>query len=580
MIHSCFKTLVLVGIATHCIFLQHVFAQSVLPCGACHVVQRDLWQTSRHANTQNDVATELAANWKGQTPDSVINGSAAESCVACHSPLAVKANGGMSEVQVMGHFFTTTGGVYTDSTTAMDTTNWPHLWCTTCHKVPMTHPTDLPSISIFTSTAASYDSVQNASMLCGQCHGSLRFADTDHRMYDAWKMSKHGHGGQRDVASELAAGWTGKTPTDVINGPEAENCVACHAPTAVKQKHGDTTEVMVLQRFFTTTGGIFTGSTTIADSSHWPDIACATCHNPHKPDALSYYNSSTKTYEVMNTSNQQCGQCHGNLRFPDTDHLSYNIEAGTGGIGVPDRITMPGTQCIGCHMHKGDVDGTNSLMYGGHQWSVFIRESDGSTSAACTSCHQGMTANAAMLQVEKWKGEFATLDSTAQAKVALADTFMQGVNDSVKATYLAEAHHNLTFAESDESGGFHNHSYSVALLNDAIAKSTSVLTGVEDHGIASPLRYDLAQNCPNPFNPTTVIKYELPVESKVVIRVYNVGGQMIATLVQGIQSAGYKSVTWNGTSVASGMYLCRLDAKSLNDPSKTFMQVIKMVLLK
>ena len=548
--------------------IEFASAQSSLPCGICHSSQKDLWLTSRHANTQNDVAVELAANWQGQTPDSVINGSAAENCVACHSPIAVTTNSGMTEVQVMGHYFTTTGGLYTDSTHTADTSTWPHLWCTSCHNVPMDHPVNLPTISIFNSTTAHYDSITNSSALCGQCHGTLRFAETDHRIYDAWKLSRHGHRGQTDVASELAAAWSGKTPDDVINGPDAENCIACHAPTAVKPKYGDTTEVMVLNRFFSTTGGVFTESTTVADTSHWPDLACASCHNPHRPDTLSYYNSSTRTYQYMSSSSQLCGQCHGNLRFPGTDHMSYNIESGTGGIGVPDGITMPGTECVSCHMHKGEVDGTNSLFYGGHGWSVFIHEPDGSTSAACTSCHLSMNADSAMGQVERWKADFTQLDSIAQFKVAEADTFMQSNSDSLKLVYLAEAHNNLSFAESDESGGFHNHNYSVALLNDAIAKADLIITGVEEPPTNLPLRFELAQNYPNPFNPITQIHYSLPINCWVTMKVFNILGQEVALLANGMQVAGYKSVNFNAANLPSGIYIYKLNAGTFTDVKK------------
>jgi hypothetical protein len=281
-------------------------AQSKLSCQVCHTTEKADWLKGRHANTQADVAGELALNWNGQTPDSVINGSAAEDCVACHGPVAVNIGMGMSEVQVMGHFFTTTGGVYTDSTGQADTTNWPHVACVSCHNVPGNHPTSMPVISIFNSTSGHYDSTATSSELCGQCHGTLRFSDTDHRIFNAWKLSRHGHRGQADLAGELAASWVGEPPDSVINGSEAENCIACHAPSSVPQ-NGSVTEVDVLKRFFTTTGGLFTESTTASDTVHWPDMACNSCHNPHNPGLLSYYNCSTKTYQVMASPDSLCG---------------------------------------------------------------------------------------------------------------------------------------------------------------------------------------------------------------------------------------------------------------------------------
>jgi hypothetical protein len=282
----------------------------------------------------------------------------------------------------------------------------------------------------------------------------------------------------------------------------------------------------------------------------------------------------------MGSANQLCGQCHGNLRFAGTDHLTYNIESGTGGIGVADRVTMPGTQCTDCHMHKSDIDGTNSLMFGGHSWSVFIREPDGSTTASCTSCHTEMNADSAISRVARWKAEFASLDSIAQTNVAAADSFMQGNTDSLKLSYLAEAKHNLSFAESDESGGFHNHQYSLALLNDAIAKSAAIVTGIRESDNHVPLTFALDQNYPNPFNPTTTIKYTIPFESKVQLTIFNVLGEAVAIPIDNVENAGYKSFEWNSSSFASGIYFYRLQATSVSAPGRTFTQIRKMVLLK
>ncbi len=553
-------------------------SQSTLNCQLCHSAQKDLWLASPHANTQTDVAEELAAEWAGQPPDSVILGPEAEDCVACHGPTAVTVAGGMTEVEVMAHFFTTTNGMYTDSTRAIDTDSWPHIACVTCHDVPDNHPATMPVLAYFNSTSALYDSVRNVSSLCGRCHGTLRFADTDHRRYDAWRRSRHGHGGQGDVASELAEEWAGNTPDDVINGPDGENCIACHAPTAVELA-GGMSEAEALGHFFTTSEGVFTSSTVGTDTLNWPEVTCNVCHNPHNPDALSFFNSTTRSYQVMSSSNDLCGQCHGNLRFPDTDHLSYNIEAGTGGVGVPDMRTMPGVQCVDCHMHQGEEDETNSLMYGGHSWSVFVREPDGSTTASCTVCHGDMSADSAMAQVETWQAEFTALDSTAQAQIEAARSFLQSHPDTVKKQYLEEAEQNLAFAESDESGGVHNHHYVVSLINDAIEKASLVLTGVESAQRGeTPTHFALSQNYPNPFNSATAIKFWIPRESDVRLVVYDVSGRQVRTLLNSHMVPGNYRVVWDGRDdggkpVPSGVYLYRLEAGE-------FVQGKRMILLK
>ncbi len=100
-----------------------------------------------------------------------------------------------------------------------------------------------------------------------------------------------------------------------------------------------------------------------------------------------------------------------------------------------------------------------------------------------------------------------------------------------------------------------------------------------------PKEFALHQNYPNPFNPSTVINYQLPIDSYVKLIVYNLLGQEVASIVDEVQEAGYKSVEWNsddlsGKSVASGVYVYRLEASSQADPSKSFSQIRKMILMK
>ena len=98
--------------------------------------------------------------------------------------------------------------------------------------------------------------------------------------------------------------------------------------------------------------------------------------------------------------------------------------------------------------------------------------------------------------------------------------------------------------------------------------------------IEVPKEYALHQNYPNPFNPTTKIKYDLPKASKVILKVYNLLGQEVVTLLDEIQEAGYKTVEWNPNDIASGIYFYRLDALSIADPGKSFVQVKNMLLVR
>ena len=88
-----------------------------------------------------------------------------------------------------------------------------------------------------------------------------------------------------------------------------------------------------------------------------------------------------------------------------------------------------------------------------------------------------------------------------------------------------------------------------------------------------PKEFKLEQNFPNPFNPTTTIQYQLPQDARVTLKVYDILGSEVATLVNEEQQAGYREVQFNGISYASGMYVYRLTAG--NNISTKKMMVVK-----
>jgi len=94
-----------------------------------------------------------------------------------------------------------------------------------------------------------------------------------------------------------------------------------------------------------------------------------------------------------------------------------------------------------------------------------------------------------------------------------------------------------------------------------------VLTGsfLEGDLTDLPSEFALLSNYPNPFNATTVISYELPTEAHVKLEVFNVSGQRVATLVEGEQEAGYRSVVWEASEVSSGVYFYKLTAGDLTE---------------
>jgi hypothetical protein len=99
-----------------------------------------------------------------------------------------------------------------------------------------------------------------------------------------------------------------------------------------------------------------------------------------------------------------------------------------------------------------------------------------------------------------------------------------------------------------------------------------------DNDVQSPSSFKLYSNYPNPFNPVTTLRYDLPEDGLVNITIYDMMGRVVKTLVNSSQIAGYKSIQWNATNdrnelVSAGLYLYTIQAGE-------FRQTRKMVLLK
>ncbi len=88
-----------------------------------------------------------------------------------------------------------------------------------------------------------------------------------------------------------------------------------------------------------------------------------------------------------------------------------------------------------------------------------------------------------------------------------------------------------------------------------------------------PTHYKLEQNFPNPFNPETSIRYNISKTSLVTLKVYDILGRQVQTLVNGMQTPGQYTVNFNAKKFASGVYLYRLQAGN-------FIETKKLMLLK
>ena len=122
------------------------------------------------------------------------------------------------------------------------------------------------------------------------------------------------------------------------------------------------------------------------------------------------------------------------------------------------------------------------------------------------------------------------------------------------------------------------------VLNEASLISTPTSLEISATALKGiPTTFGLSQNYPNPFNPSTTIEYQIPVSGGVSIRIYDLLGREVRTLVDRQQSAGYFAVVWDGNNggnqpVASGVYLCRIQV--ISGDKQAFTAIRKMVLLK
>ena len=97
---------------------------------------------------------------------------------------------------------------------------------------------------------------------------------------------------------------------------------------------------------------------------------------------------------------------------------------------------------------------------------------------------------------------------------------------------------------------------------------SQILSVEPQPGNIIPANYTLSQNYPNPFNPTTQFEYSIPVSGQVALIVYNSLGEKVATIFNGYQKAGNYKATFDGSGLASGIYVYRLESGNVSIAKK------------
>jgi hypothetical protein len=281
-----------------------------------------------------------------------------------------------------------------------------------------------------------------------------------------------------------------------------------------------------------------------------------------------------------------------------TPGLSYNIRIGTtpGGIEIQSPLadSVSGDRWV---VQMGNVSQDtcwhiNNLKHGRYYWSVQTLD----------NCFTGSVfSNESFFDVPNHAPVILTHPDTATTelfsysyKVTTADFDGDSIIYSIVTNASFLAIDSITGLVTGHPGAYTSGDYDITIIArdryQGIAQQTFQLHVKPGR----PYDYHLDQNYPNPFNPSTVIKYQIPIDAKISIKIYNVTGQVVKTLVDGYQSPGFKMMEWNGRNdanvlVASGIYFCVL---TCNVPTniaprnvyyyqmKGVKQIRKMVLLR
>jgi len=124
-------------------------------------------------------------------------------------------------------------------------------------------------------------------------------------------------------------------------------------------------------------------------------------------------------------------------------------------------------------------------------------------------------------------------------------------------------------------------SYSIARIysdKEVLTKSSSKTISYQ--GSLEVKEYALSQNYPNPFNPSTVINYQIPVDGFVSLKIYDITGREVTTLVNRAQTKGRYEIKFDASNLSSGVYFYRIRSVPSSSSGQGFIKTMKMILLR
>ncbi len=331
---------------------------------------------------------------------------------------------------------------------------------------------------------------------------------------DASQVENYLYQGAENIDSKLSSQYIGKMGAGRVSAYGSLSLILNHAPVAV-------------------------ADTSVSSEDQIADILVLTNDSDSDGDQLSF----TILSSPLNGTAVQNGdtiQYTPNANFFGQDSFRYQLSDSKGGldtatvritvtsvndapqiVGLPDDLFINTNECTGLYManYAQDVDTPDSLL----TWSFSV---DDPTAISYSYSE--------------------TTDSLEICSLGPVGTY--------------HVYTTLT----DDSGAYDQ---------DTIVVHVELPAQVERIASGIPEKFDLLPNFPNPFNPVTTIRYQLPKAAFVEIRIFNLQGREVQQLVDAYQQAGYYRIQLDGKQMASGTYFCKIKAGN-------FVKVRKMILMK